>query len=154
MLDEVTYTDGSLFWKCQNKNNSRKMGRPIGCNMNGYLGTVFNKKTRYIHRVIWELFNGAIQDGMTIDHIDGDKHNNRIENLQILSVRDNVIKAIRDGSHHNPERAVIATCVETCSTIRFYSSRQAHRLGFNQGNISSCLSGRNKTSAGFYWNYA
>jgi hypothetical protein len=100
------------------------------------------------------MFYGEIPESMTIDHIDGNKHNNRIENLQLLSVHDNVMKSIGDGSHPNPETAVVATCVETGSTIRFRSSRQAQRLGFNQGNISSCISGRNKKSSGFYWNYA
>lgn len=154
MLKEVFYEDGNLFWKEQNKNRSRKMNSPIGSPANGYLVTSYKNKTKYIHRIVWELFYGDIPNGMTVDHIDGNKINNKIENLQLLSIVDNVMKSIRDGSHHNPERPVIATCVETGSTIRFYSSKFAKRVGFNQGNISSCLSGRNKKHSGFYWNYA
>ncbi len=44
------------------------------------------------HRFIWEAFNGPIQDGLTIDHIDGNKVNNRLENLQLMSHEDNIRK--------------------------------------------------------------
>lgn len=48
-----------------------------------YKGT---KKRRYNHRVIWEIFNGYIDDASKeIDHIDGDPLNNRIENLRLVS---------------------------------------------------------------------
>lgn len=36
------------------------------------------------HRIIWELFNGVIPDNMQIDHIDGDRSNNNIENLRLV----------------------------------------------------------------------
>lgn len=39
-------------------------------------------KTLGIHRIIWELFNGAIPEGMLIDHLDGNPHNNIISNLE------------------------------------------------------------------------
>lgn len=38
---------------------------------------------RLAHRIVWELHNGPIPDGLTIDHIDGDKTNNSIENLRL-----------------------------------------------------------------------
>ena len=42
------------------------------------------------HRIVWEQHNGPIPDGMTIDHINGNKKDNRIENLQMLSRKDNI----------------------------------------------------------------
>ena len=42
-----------------------------------------------VHRVIWTLVNGDIPDGMTIDHIDRDKNNNRVENLRCVSQGEN-----------------------------------------------------------------
>ena len=41
------------------------------------------------HRAIWVLFNKEVPDGMQIDHIDGDKLNNRIENLRLASASNN-----------------------------------------------------------------
>jgi len=48
-----------------------------------------------IARVIWELFNGPIPNGMVIDHLDGDKWNNRISNLAVKT---------RQGNTQNLER--------------------------------------------------
>ena len=45
-----------------------------------------------LHRFIWEAFNGPIPNRLTIDHIDGDKLNNRLENLQLMSHEDNIRK--------------------------------------------------------------
>jgi hypothetical protein len=50
------------------------------------------RKTYYVHRFVWEYFNGPIPKGLVIDHIDSDRFNNRLENLQVLSPRDNVRK--------------------------------------------------------------
>lgn len=38
-----------------------------------------------LHRSIWEHHNGEIPEGYHIHHVDGDKSNNDIENLQLLS---------------------------------------------------------------------
>ena len=52
--------------------------------------TVNGKRIRTsIHRLIWEAFNGPIPDGLTIDHIDNDKTNNRLDNLQLLTNAEN-----------------------------------------------------------------
>lgn len=45
------------------------------------------------HRVIWEYFNGAIPEGLTVDHIDGNKLNNCLNNLQLMSAKENCIKS-------------------------------------------------------------
>lgn len=62
----------------------------------GYLKVVICKFKRshnfFVHRIVYEAFHGPIPDGVTVDHIDGNKLNNHIDNLQLLSVRDNVIK--------------------------------------------------------------
>jgi len=40
---------------------------------------------KYIHQAVWEHFNGKIPKGYIIHHIDGDKSNNDISNLQIMT---------------------------------------------------------------------
>jgi len=42
-----------------------------------------NKGCEGIHRVIWAVFNGPIPDGMIIHHIDHDKTNNSLNNLEL-----------------------------------------------------------------------
>ena len=41
------------------------------------------------HRKIWKEHYGEIPDGMEVDHINNNKKDNRIENLQLLSVKQN-----------------------------------------------------------------
>ena len=50
--------------------------------------TVDGKK-RYAHRVVWESAHGPIPDGMQIDHINGIKNDNRLENLRCVTVQQN-----------------------------------------------------------------
>ena len=49
-------------------------------------------RLQYVHRLVWETFKGKIGEGKEIDHIDGDTTNNSIDNLQVLSPRDNKLK--------------------------------------------------------------
>ena len=47
------------------------------------------KNAGYEHRKVWENAYGAIPDGLVIDHINGKKDDNRIENLQLLTRKKN-----------------------------------------------------------------
>ena len=62
-------------------------------NRDGYVLVGFNGRSISVHRVIYTLVNGNIPEDMTIDHIDNDKTNNNINNLQLLSQRENVAKS-------------------------------------------------------------
>jgi hypothetical protein len=44
-----------------------------------------NQKYRKLHRIIWMMFNGEIPEGLDIDHIDGNRENNVITNLRMVS---------------------------------------------------------------------
>lgn len=45
-----------------------------------------------IHRVVYETFIGIIPEGFVVDHINNIKDDNRLENLQLLTPKDNTIK--------------------------------------------------------------
>ena len=51
------------------------------------------EKTVLSHRFVWECYNGIIPDGLVIDHINDDKIDNRLSNLQLLTTKENNIKA-------------------------------------------------------------
>ena len=54
-----------------------------------------NRKTESYARYLYKKTYGAIPDGMTVDHIDGDRTNDKIENLQILTLKDNIKKSAK-----------------------------------------------------------
>jgi len=58
-------------------------------NTHGYLQVSIDGKMKLVHRVIYERFKGQIPENMDIDHIDHEKTNNNIENLDVKSRRDN-----------------------------------------------------------------
>lgn len=76
--------------------NARYAGKPAGtAHPSGYRKV----KGQYAHRVVWEMLNGAIPDGMQLDHINGDRADNRIENLRLASAKENARnKRSRKGS--------------------------------------------------------
>ena len=56
------------------------------------------KSTIYVHTAVFNSFNGTEPNGCrynVIDHIDGDKSNNRLDNLQRISQSENVLKGDR-----------------------------------------------------------
>jgi hypothetical protein len=50
-----------------------------------YYETSVSGRKGLTHRIVWEILNGEIPDGLYIDHIDGNGLNNRIENLRLVT---------------------------------------------------------------------
>lgn len=71
------------------KSRQYPIGRFGALNNNGYLRTMVDRVHYVTHRLIWIYVNGTIPEGMVIDHIDGNKANNKIENLRVVSKRHN-----------------------------------------------------------------
>lgn len=59
--------------------------RFAGHKSNGYLNIWYQGKHIGIHRFIWEAVYGKIPDGLHINHIDLDRANNCIDNLELVS---------------------------------------------------------------------
>lgn len=88
----LTYKDGLLYWKkCTSSTGTgpNQPGKLAGCAKGGSSGyPVLNfRGVQYAqHRIIWEMLNGPIPEGLTIDHIDRNKKNNLISNLRLADV--------------------------------------------------------------------
>ena len=53
--------------------------------INGYKWVTRRGQVLLVHRLIWEEHYGKIPSGMDIHHKDGNKLNNKIENLECLT---------------------------------------------------------------------
>lgn len=64
-------------------------GSPAGClDSRGYLVITIDRKRYYAHRMAWLYMNGSMPS-MNIDHMDGNKSNNKISNIRDVSVSTN-----------------------------------------------------------------
>ena len=50
-----------------------------------------------VHRLVYESFIGSIPEGMQINHLDGNKSNNHITNLELCTAQENTIHAYALG---------------------------------------------------------
>ena len=62
-------------------------------NGRGYVLTTIDGESYRVHRLIWKIHHGEPRRDMSIDHIDGDKENNRIENLRLVKQAENLLNA-------------------------------------------------------------
>lgn len=81
----------------------------------------------------------GFSDGKTVNHIDGNTLNNNIENLEWLSLSENIRRAFDDGLYDSIMKKVKLTDSNGCF-IEFRSMAEASRyLGRNNGYISNRL---------------
>ena len=62
-----------------------------------YMVALQRPSNKLVHRVVWETFNGPVPEGYQIDHI----NDNRLENLQLLTIKENSQKNHRCNALHN-----------------------------------------------------
>lgn len=55
-----------------------------------------NRKWFRVHRLVYQHFKGCIPDTLIVDHIDDNKQNNNILNLQLLTISENLKKYHRN----------------------------------------------------------
>ena len=130
-------------------------------NQRGYLICMVRKhaqpsqKTYQVHRFVWECFNGVIPEGKVIDHINNDKEDNRLCNLQLLTPQQNCKKSAKDrdysftAKNHENRRCVKAINKNT-SEVTYYNSMYAvkQHIGVNAGIVKMVCEGLNKCKSG------
>ena len=84
------YEDGQLTWKSSPAKHI-KVGDIAGTkHRDGYIQIRFKGKSYKAHRLIWILHNDAIPNDLQIDHINGVKDDNHIDNLRLVTPQENM----------------------------------------------------------------
>ena len=150
----------------------RKVGgrimKPIP-NANGYIKVNLYKngirETKYIHRLVLEAFVENPSNFPEVNHLDEVKDNNELSNLEWCDARYNNNYGTRiERFVQARSKKVKAVNIKTGEIIRFKSTMEAGRKGYNQGNVAAAcrgdynngsgkLVGDGYTYRGYRWSY-
>lgn len=107
--------------------------------------------TRNIHRLMCYAFYGPVPQGKCVNHIDGNKRNNLLSNLEVVTHSENNIHALRNGlrktpvGSKRPQSKLIESEVRTI--VRLISRGKpgaeiARKFNLSQPTISDIMIGR------------
>jgi len=111
--------------------------------------------TVYLHRAIGEAFIPNPNNYPEINHIDEDKSNNQIENLEWCSIKYNRLYGTRvERSSAKSKRKVVGINIKDKSVIILEGIVDCIQHGLNKSAVSNCAQGLSKSSGGYRWMYA
>ncbi|MDW4471218.1 NUMOD4 domain-containing protein [Staphylococcus saprophyticus] len=151
-------------WGCKHN----KLLKPID-HHSGYQHLVLSKNSKVkhhnIHRLVALAFVKPIGGKNCVNHIDDDKTNNRADNLEWCTHKENNnhgtfkerMLSTRKVSEkwqmgiRSRSKPVVGTNLKTGKKIYFPSMKSAERNGFSNGSISNCIKGKSKSYKGHKW---
>lgn len=124
-----------------------------------------HNKLKYVkvHRLIADAFIPNPENKPQVNHIDSNRLNNDISNLEWCTPSENTIHAVRLGRIKSPmvgmkglftarNKPVIQLSISGVILKEFMSQTAAAiELGLSPTNISACVNGKTKTCGGFKW---
>ena len=118
------------------------------------------RKMYLVHRLVWEAFNGHIPEGLQVNHLDERPINNRLENLNLMTCKENNNYGTRNEriakKHINGKKSkpVLQFTIEGILIKEYPSIIQAGReTGFDNSSIAKCCKGKYKTAYNYKWTY-
>jgi hypothetical protein len=123
-------------------------------NENGYIRVYIYNKTYAVHRLIAFAFLENPDNKEQVNHIDGNKLNNTLDNLEWVTNKENQVHKFKTGLGNNFTRTIIQYDLEGNLIKKFTSIVSAAKeMGVSKGNIQGVLLNKRKTAAGFIWKY-
>lgn len=130
----------------------------------GYLRVTLFKDKKHraypVHRLVAEAFIPNTRGCPQVNHIDEDKTNNRVDNLEWVTVKENANHGTRKARIKAKQLNNVHACpVEQMDengniVARYASCSEIPRVTrFKRNNIVECLRGRINTAYGFKWRY-
>lgn len=102
-----------------------------------------------VHRIIANTFIKPIEGSDYVNHIDGNKENNKVSNLEWCTLSENITHSYRDIGR-KPSKPLSVLCVDTGEIFESIQ-RAAKDKGITKTSISHVIHGRNKTAGGLKW---
>lgn len=116
-------------------------------------------KQYYIHRIVAETFIKNPDGFSDVNHIDENKHNNCVENLEwcthIKNVRhgtciERMIKTLTNGKNSKQ----VYQCTPDGELVRVWpSTAECGRNGFERSSVTNCCLNKRRTYKGYKWSY-
>lgn len=129
-------------------------------NRDGYLRVGLCKdgkrKDCYVSLLVWEAFNGPIPEGYEVNHINENKEDNRLDNLNLMTRKENCNWGTRTRRAAKTQSKMVEQYTLDGNHIcTWFSVKGIEReLGYFQTHISACCLGKCKTAYGFVWRFA
>ena len=121
-----------------------------------YVGLCKNGKTKLfkIHRLVAQAFIPNIENKPCINHIDCDRQNNCVDNIEWCTIQENNIYAYKIGLKKPAYKSVIAINITTGEQTYFNSQKEAaEKLNLHPQHINSVLKGRLKRTGNYTFKY-
>ena len=144
--------------KVSNKGNivSCKRGAPYPLKVwhtnSGYQMVSAGPPPQLVHRMVAETWIPNPNHYEQVNHVNGNKDDNSVENLEWVTQSQNLCHAYRTGLRKGYAKGTPIRIVETGEI--FESIREcARRIGGDPGTISKCLAGERSTCCGYHFEY-
>lgn len=128
----------------------------------GYLKCALSKngKTKYyfVHRLLAEAFIDNPLDLPQVNHKNGVKNDNRLENLEWVTASQNIrhridVLGVSLRNKKTSKRVIQKDLMGNVVSV-YPSAKEAHRVtGLSQGHISECCRNETKQYRGYVWQY-
>lgn len=112
------------------------------------------QQKRYIHRLVAIAFIPNPKNKREVDHINGDKLDNRAENLDWVTSSENQKRRHQLNNIRTSHRRIASYTLDGVFVKEYDSILEAaNEMGVKRNAIDCALQGRHKTSCGLLWKY-
>ena len=138
-----------------------KVVRHKGSATNYFDVSLGGNRKELVHRLVANAFIPNPDGLPQVNHLNGNGTDNRVENLEWVTNRQNALHAKANGRTRPGHEAKPVLCVETGKTygssfeaadfINETKYMNSHRIKAIACNIRACVNGKRPTAYGFHW---